>query len=199
MKCSSTWFSHSYYENTDGGKQKAGFRNRGALTPPRRGQFRCLPLTSLNADLITEQRCLVVAKIPFFFSYFNYHCKKNSKELKMNPKDNTWWRGTFWARGRWRRGGGVEGEGEALILNRAKVILLCKFPKTSFAWLIGTGRQTSFSWHSRLGTIQIKDHFYFLATVLMETFSCCLGFRKQGRVVQQHVISLRAVVFNENH
>ena len=44
-----------------------------------------------------------------------------------------------------KEGGGVEGEGGALILNRAKVILLCKFPKTSFAWLIGTGRQTSFS------------------------------------------------------
>ena len=35
--------------------------------------------------------------------------------------------------------------------------------------------------------------------VLVETFSCCLAFRKQARVVQQHIISLRAVLINENH
>ena len=33
----------------------------------------------------------------------------------------------------------------------------------------------------------------------VETFSCCLAFRKQTRVVQQHIISQRAVVINENH
>ena len=61
-------------------KAKSWLSKQGALTPPRRGQFRCLPLTSLNADLITEQRCLVVAKITKFFSDFNVLSARDVKE-----------------------------------------------------------------------------------------------------------------------
>lgn len=59
----------------------------------------------------------------------------------MNPKDNTWGAERFEREG---GEGGNGGKGRDIV-HRAKLILKCKFPKTSFAWLLGTGRQTSFS------------------------------------------------------